>query len=146
MKLSTRSRYGVRLMTRLALNHGRGATLMRDISRLEGISEKYLGQIIIPLRGAGMVAGRRGAGGGYTLTRKPSEITVRDIVEVLEGEISPVPCSCDPKACSRMGACAATVVWQRLAEDMSRVLASYTLKDLSDEARRKAADSAEAAL
>jgi Rrf2 family protein len=146
MKLSTRSRYGVRLMTRLALNHGRGATLMRDISRLEGISEKYLGQIIIPLRGAGLVAGRRGAGGGYTLTRKPSEITVRDIVEVLEGEISPVPCSCDPEACSRMGVCAATVVWQRLAEDMSRVLASYTLKDLSDEARRKAADSAEAAL
>jgi Rrf2 family cysteine metabolism transcriptional repressor len=143
MKLSTRSRYGVRLMTRLALNHGRGATLMREISRLEGISEKYLGQIIIPLRGAGLVAGRRGAGGGYTLTRKPSEITVRDIVEVLEGAISPVPCSCDPEACSRMGACAATVVWQRLARDMSRVLDSYTLKDLVDEARRKAAASTE---
>ncbi len=143
MKLSTRSRYGVRLMTRLALNHGKGATLMRDISRLEGISEKYLGQIIIPLRGAGLVAGRRGAGGGYTLTRKPSEITVRDIVEVLEGDISPVPCSVDPDACSRSGACAATVVWQRLARDMSRVLASYTLKDLANEARRKAADSAE---
>jgi Rrf2 family protein len=138
MKLSTRSRYGVRLMTRLALNADKGSMLMRDISRLEDISEKYLGQIIIPLRGAGLVAGRRGAGGGYTLTRKPSEITVRDIVEVLEGEISPVPCSCDPTACSRMGACAATVVWQRLARDMSRVLASYTLKDLANEVRRKA--------
>ena len=68
MRLSTRSRYGVRLMTRLALNHGKGATLMRDISRVEGISEKYLGQIIIPLRGAGLVSGRRGAGGGYTLS------------------------------------------------------------------------------
>ena len=143
MKLSTRSRYGVRMMTRLALNHGKGATLMRDISRTEGISEKYLGQIIIPLRGAGLVSGRRGAGGGYTLTRTPSRITVRDIVEVLEGDISLVPCAGDPDACRRRGACAATAVWQRLAADMSRLLASYTLKDLADEARRKAPDSAE---
>ena len=108
MKLSTRSRYGVRLMTRLAMNHAKGAVLMKDISRLEGISEKYLGQIIIPLRGAGLVTGRRGAGGGYTLNRKPSDITVRDIVEVLEGDISLVPCVGDPESCSRMGACAAT--------------------------------------
>jgi Rrf2 family protein len=139
MKLSTRSRYGVRLMTRLAMNHGKGAVLMKDISRLEGISEKYLGQIIIPLRGAGLVAGRRGAGGGYTLTRKPSDVTVRDIVEVLEGDISLVPCAGNPDACRRQGACAATTVWRKLAEDVSRVLGSYTLKDLADEARRKAA-------
>ena len=139
MKLSTRSRYGVRLMTRLALNHGKGATLMRDISRVEGISEKYLGQIIIPLRGAGLVSGRRGAGGGYTLSRAPSEITVRDVVEVLEGDISLVPCTGDPSACSRRGACAATEVWQKLAGDMSRVLDSYTFKDLAASARRKAA-------
>ena len=143
MKLSTRSRYGVRLMTRLALNHGKGATLMRDISRVEGISEKYLGQIIIPLRGAGLVSGRRGAGGGYTLSRAPSEITVRDVVEVLEGDISLVPCTGDPSACSRRGACAATDVWQKLAGDMSRVLDSYTLKDLAAAARRKAAEDGE---
>ena len=143
MKLSTRSRYGVRLMTRLALNHGKGATLMRDISRVEGISEKYLGQIIIPLRGAGLVSGRRGAGGGYTLSRAPSEITVRDVVEVLEGDISLVPCTGDPAACSRRGACAATEVWQKLAGDMSRVLDSYTLKDLAAAARRKAAEDRE---
>ena len=143
MKLSTRSRYGVRLMTRLALNHGKGATLMRDISRVEGISEKYLGQIIIPLRGAGLVSGRRGAGGGYTLSRAPSEITVRDVVEVLEGDISLVPCTGDPSACSRRGACAATEVWQKLAGDMSRVLDSYTFKDLAAAARRKAAEDGE---
>ena len=143
MKLSTRSRYGVRLMTRLAMNHATGAVLMKDISRLEGISEKYLGQIIIPLRMAGLVAGRRGAGGGYVLTRKPSAITVRDIVEVLEGDISLVPCVGDPRACTRMGACAATAMWQKLAADLARVLGSYTLKDLADEARRKAPDSAE---
>jgi len=143
MKLSTRSRYGVRLMTRLAMNHAKGAVLMKDISRLEGISEKYLGQIIIPLRGAGLVTGRRGAGGGYTLNRKPSDITVRDIVEVLEGDISLVPCIGDPESCSRMGACAATNVWKRLADDVGRVLGSYSLKDLAEEARRKAANSTE---
>ncbi len=130
-------------MARLAINYGKGATLMHDISRLEGISEKYLGQIIIPLRGAGLVTGRRGAGGGYTLTRKPSAITVGDIVEVLEGDITPVPCSNDPTTCDRSGACAATAVWQRLAEDMRRVLASYTLKDLADEARRKVSEATE---
>jgi len=143
MKLTTRSRYGVRLMTRLAMNHGKGAVLMKDISRLEGISEKYLGQIIIPLRGAGLVTGRRGAGGGYTLTRMPAAVTVRDIVEVLEGDISLVPCVGDPDACSRMGACAATAVWKRLAADVAHALGSYTLKDLADEARRKAASAAE---
>jgi Rrf2 family protein len=143
MKLSTRSRYGVRLMTRLAMNHAKGAVLMKDISRLEGISEKYLGQIIIPLRGAGLVTGRRGAGGGYTLNRKPSDITVRDVVEVLEGDISLVPCVGDPGSCSRMGACAATNVWKKLADDVGRVLGSYSLKDLAEEARRKAANSTE---
>jgi Rrf2 family protein len=137
MKLSTRSRYGVRLMTRLAMHHGRGAVLMKDISRLEGISEKYLGQIIIPLRGAGLVAGRRGAGGGYTLTRAPSEVTVRDIVEVLEGDLSLVPCTGDPRTCSRRSSCAAASVWQRLADDLSRTLEAYTLEDLADDARRK---------
>jgi len=130
-------------MTRLALNAGRGPTLMREISRLEGISEKYLGQIIIPLRGAGLVLGQRGSGGGYTLTRLPSEISVRDIVEVLEGDFSPVPCARDPEACDRSGACAATMVWQHLAEDMNKVLASYTLADLVVEARRKAATGTE---
>jgi Rrf2 family protein len=143
MKLSTRSRYGVRLMTRLALHHAKGSVLMKDISRQEGISEKYLGQIIIPLRGAGLVSGRRGAGGGYRLTRKPAEISVRDIVEVLEGDLSLVPCVGDPEACLRSGACAATTVWHKLAADMSRVLGSYTLKDLADEAKRKATDSSE---
>jgi len=139
MKLSTRSRYGVRLMTRLAMNHGVGAVLMKDISRREGISEKYLGQIIIPLRRAGLVTGRRGAGGGYTLARAPSEISVRDIVDVLETETSIVPCAGDPRACSRSGACAATEVWQRLAADIAEVLASYSLQDLAGTARRKEA-------
>ena len=143
MKLSTRSRYGVRLMTRLAMNHARGAVLMKDIARLEGISEKYLGQIIIPLRGAGLVSGRRGAGGGYTLNRKPADITVRDIVEVLEGDISLVPCVGDPASCPRVGACAATAVWKRLAADVAKALGAYTLKDLADEARRKSMDSSE---
>jgi len=144
MKLSTRSRYGVRLMTRLAMSHGAGPVLMKDISRREGISEKYLGQIIIPLRKAGLVTGRRGAGGGYTLARVPSEISVRDIVEVLETEVSIVPCAGDPRACAHSGVCAATDVWQRLATDIAEVLASYSLQDLAGVARRKESAAKEA--
>src|SRR5512137_2031028 len=92
LQMSTRSRYGVRLMVALAVNWGGGTSLLRDIARQEGISEKYLGQIIIPLKTAGMVTSHRGAHGGYSLGRPPRDITVKDVVEAIEGKIAPVPC------------------------------------------------------
>ncbi len=137
MKLSTRSRYGVRLMTRLAAGWGRGATLMRDIARAEGISAKYLGQIVIPLRGAGLVSGQRGSGGGYVLGRAPDQITLREIVEVLEGDLSVVPCTADPASCKRFETCGATTLWQQVATDIRNRLSSWTLADLAAQWRGK---------
>jgi Rrf2 family protein len=137
LQLSTRSRYGLRLMIALGMRYGTGATLMRDVSRIEDISEKYLGQIIIPLKAAGLVASQRGSHGGYSLARDPKTITVRDVVEAIEGDIVPVPCTdASAEPCARVTMCAAATVWKRLADDMRKCLESTTLADLAADARR----------
>jgi len=85
MKISTRAHYGARLMLELGLHYGRGPLFLKDIARAQDISEKYLSQIIIPLRTAGLVDSFRGAKGGYVLARPPFGITLKEIVGVLEG-------------------------------------------------------------
>ena len=141
LSLSTRSRYGVRFMLVLALDWGGGSTLLRSISRREGISEKYLGQIAIPLKAAGLVSAQRGSRGGYVLSRPPAEITVLQVVEAIEGRLVPVPCTVGGgadgvPACGRMSECAASTVWKSLKGDIERSLASHTLAELAAEARR----------
>ena len=138
MHMSTRGRYGVRLMVALALNYGNGITLLRDISRREGISEKYLGQIIIPLKSAGLILSQRGSRGGYALARPPEAITVKDVVEAIEGRIAAVLCVHEPEACARASACVAMRVWQKLSEDIERSLSSFTLAGLARQSRELA--------
>ncbi len=148
LQLSTRGRYGVRLMVALSLHYGQGSSLLRDLARQEGISEKYLGQIVIPLKASGLVTAQRGAHGGYSLARPPEAITVKDVVEAIEGAIAPVPCV-DPEAgsgpgecgddgngCDRATTCVATRVWKKLRDDIRGSLASFTLAALAREARQ----------
>jgi Rrf2 family protein len=130
LQISTRSRYGLRLMIVLAEHYGRGVTLMKDVSHAENISEKYLGQIIMPLRGAGLVTSQRGSHGGYMLARPPAEITVRDIVVAIEGKISPDPDADNVEASTHPTALAASKVWKRLADNMDAALAAFTLAEL----------------
>jgi Rrf2 family protein len=139
MRMSTRGRYGVRLMVALALNYGNGTVLLRDVSRREGISEKYLGQIIIPLKSAGLILSQRGSRGGYALAQAPEEITVKDVVEAIEGKIAAVLCVHDPQACARATSCVATGVWRQLSADIERSLSSFTLAALARQARELAA-------
>lgn len=129
MKLSTRTRYGVRLMLALARIHGQGSVFLKDIAKEEEISEKYLSQIIIPLRGAGLVNSSRGAHGGYALARSPAEITLRQIVEPLEGDCL-VDCVNNPAACARVLTCASRDVWTLLGGKISETLDSITLEQL----------------
>ena len=129
MKLSTRARYGVRLMLALARNYGRGTLYLRDVAKSEEISEKYLGQIIIPLRGAGLVNSNRGVHGGYTLARSPGEITLRQIVEPLEGDCL-VDCVKNASACSRVSTCASRDVWALLGGKITETLDAITLEQL----------------
>lgn len=138
MKISARARYGVRLMVVLARNYGRGPIYLKDIARDEGISEKYLSQIIIPLRGAGLVRSSRGVHGGYMLAREPSEINLREIVDILEGDCL-VRCIKDPSACSRVPTCASRDIWMLLSGKISETLGSVTLAELDDMGRKKIA-------
>ena len=81
MRIATRTRYGVRLMIELAIRYGRGQVLLKDISKSQDISEKYLSQIIIPLRTAGLVRSFRGAKGGYVLGKAPKDLSLIHISE-----------------------------------------------------------------
>jgi Rrf2 family protein len=130
MRLSTRSRYGVRLMLELALNYNKGNVFLKDVAKLEDISEKYLSHLVIPLKANGLISSSRGAHGGYRLAKPPSLITIKDIVQTLEGNLSPVECVKNPSVCKRVSGCVTREIWEMLDEKISDTLSSVTLKDL----------------
>ena len=101
MKLSTRSRYGTRLLLDLAEHGSEKFVQLKDVSKRQGISLKYLEQIVIPLKKANYLVSARGAGGGYRLARSPGEITVGEIVALLEGGNSITHCATKPEICDR---------------------------------------------
>jgi|APFre7841882654_1041346.scaffolds.fasta_scaffold02480_2 Rrf2 family cysteine metabolism transcriptional repressor len=127
MKLSTRTRYGVRLMVALALNYGKGPVLLKDIAKGQNISEKYLSLIVIPLRGIGLVNSIRGTYGGYSLAKDPSQITMKKIVDVLEGDCSLVDCVKNPSICPRVPICVSHDIWVIISGRISETLNSITL-------------------
>jgi len=138
MKLSTRTRYGVRLMVALAQNYGKAPVFLKDIAKGENISEKYLSLIIIPLRGVNLVNSVRGAHGGYNLSKEPSQINLKEIVDVLEGECSLVECVKNPSSCERTTICATHDVWAMIGEKISETLSSITLDRLAKNNQEKA--------
>ncbi len=136
MKLSTRARYGARLMIFLARHYGQGSVFLREIAQEEDISEKYLSLIILSLKGAGLVNSARGANGGYSLAKPPSQINLRQIVEVFEGKCI-VDCLKNPSSCPRASVCASRDVWSLLGEKISETLESVSLEQLVQVHRRK---------
>jgi len=130
MRLTTRSRFGLRFMLELALNHNKGVMDIKDIARKEDISEKYLGQLVIILKSAGLVSSIRGMHGGYVLSKDPSEIKLIDIIEHLEGSLEIVPCTENPSACDRASVCATREVWTKIRNSINNILSSITLADL----------------
>ena len=127
MKLSTRARYGVRLMVELAENLDKGPLYLKDIAKIQNISEKYLSLIIIPLRTVGLVKSIRGAHGGYSLAKDPSQITLKEIIDVLEGDCSLVDCVRNPETCPRVSICASHDIWAIIGGKISETLNSITL-------------------
>jgi len=117
-------------MAALALNYGQKPVFLKDIAKGENISEKYLSLIIIPLRGVGLVNSTRGAHGGYSLAKDPSQITMKEIVDVLEGDCSLVDCVNNPSTCSRVPICASHDVWAIIGGKISETLSSITLDKL----------------
>jgi Rrf2 family protein len=139
IRLSTKGRYGTRLMLNLALhyNEDREAVVLKNISKEEDLSIRYLEQIIIPLKINKLVKSVRGAGGGYTLARDPSQINLCQIIEVLEGTCALVDCVEDPDSCERIGECAAQVVWKKASDLLKNYFESITLQDLIAIAEKK---------
>jgi Rrf2 family transcriptional regulator, cysteine metabolism repressor len=143
IRLSTKGRYGTRLMLNLAQHHGNGtrAIILKDISDEEGISIRYLEQIIIPLKINRLVKSIRGAGGGYILGRDPADIKLSEILHALEGNCCLVECAEDPDYCEKIDTCPTFEIWKGATEMLKDYFERITLKDIvtpSDKIKKKA--------
>jgi len=130
MKLSTRARYGARAMLELALHYGDGPVLVKDIAKNQEISKRYLEHLIVSLQAVGLVRTMRGKKGGCILAKPPSQIRLGEVVETLEGSISPVDCIDDSKLCPRTKLCVTRDIWMKMKEAIINVLDSITLEDM----------------
>jgi len=137
MKLSTKGRYGLRAMLDLASNAEKGPSTIHAIAKRQEISERYLEQLLIPLKQSGLVKSVRGSQGGYLLGRAPQDISVGEIIRVLEGPLSPVDCVSEqnPDDCKRADKCVTRTIWTKIRDCIAEVLDSYTLLDLVNEAQ-----------
>jgi len=130
MKLSTRSRYGTRMMIDMAQRYDNGPVQIGDIAQRINVSVKYLEQLVIPLKKAGYITSVRGPKGGHMLTRAPHEITVGEIVDVLEGGINLSNCVEDPKVCEKSKECLTRNLWEEATKAMRDKLDSTTLAQM----------------
>jgi len=131
MKMSTRGRYGLRVMLELALREGEGPVPVEEIAVRQGISAHYIHLLVPVLRRAGLVRTVRGPKGGCLLSRHPSQISLLEVVEAVEGKTVPVECVADEGFCGQAGGCAAREVWSEVASAVEGVLGGGTLEDLS---------------
>src|SRR3972149_6838516 len=130
MRLSTKGHYGLHAILDLAAKHGEGAVLLRDLCKPHNFSQKYLEQLLRLLNQAGLVESVRGARGGYWLAKAPNEITMLEIVEALEGDLSQLPSQCRTD-CEKFDHCALHQTWFDAVGDMRKRLAGITLSELS---------------
>jgi len=130
MKISTKGRYGLRILLDLALHAQDTPRLMKDIARSQQISEKYISRLILPLNEAGFITSFRGAKGGLKLAKAPKEITLLEIVEAMEGRIAIVDCVFDKDFCPKSDDCSACKVWTSLNRKIRKQMDEITLKDL----------------
>ena len=130
MKFSTKTRYGTRMILEMAQNYGQGAIQLGEIAKRQNISLKYLEQIIRPLKQADYIKSFRGAKGGHMLSKAPENITVGEIVAVLEGGDTLIHCDKDPEDCERVDTCLTRYLWMEAATAMFQRLSSITLADL----------------
>jgi Rrf2 family cysteine metabolism transcriptional repressor len=133
MKVSTRGEYGVRAMVSLARYYGSGPVTLAAVARDSSVPPAYLEQLIAPLRNAGLVTSKRGAQGGYVLSREPSAIRIGEVYRVMEGPVAPMDCvSEDPadQTCPLIVGCETRPVWLKVRDSIIDALDSTTLEDL----------------
>ena len=126
-------------MLELACHYGEGPIELREIAKREDISLKYLEQVIVPLRTAGLVKSARGSKGGYFLAKPPSEIYLNDLVETLDGPLNLIECLKDPKVCQKVSSCITRGIWREVSEAIDGVFRSVTLEDMVHRKKEKEA-------
>lgn len=133
MKISTKGRYALRMMLDLAIHGNSGYVALKDVAKRQGVSKKYLEQIVPLLNSADFLQTNRGYQGGYMLSKSPDSYTVGDILRTTEGGIAPVAClEQEPNRCERSGECITLDMWKGLYKVMTDYLDGITLQDLID--------------
>ena len=139
MKISTRTRYGIRAILELAQNYKNGPLQLKIIAKRQDISVKYLEQIMTMLKSGDFIRSIRGPRGGYMLAKAPNQIKLSDIFDCLEGPITTVECVQDNDYCQRAADCVAKQLWETVHKAIKDILQSLTLQDLIDNIKDKKA-------
>jgi len=139
MKLSTRTRYGVRAILELAMSGNKGPLQLKIVAQRQDISVKYLEQLMVVLKAAGFVRSIRGSKGGYMLAKAPDQIELIDVLHCLEGTVTTVECVENKDYCVRAADCAARDLWVKVQKAIEDVLQSMTLQDLVNRGKGKGA-------
>ena len=138
MKISTKGRYAVRLMYDLAVHHTGDWVALKDVSRRQGISVKYLEQIVRQLSICGYLKSLRGPHGGYQLAKEPADYTIYEILKITEGSLQPVACLDDEiNQCGRYHECPTIGIWEGLGQVIREYLSQITLEDIVERAKEK---------
>jgi Rrf2 family cysteine metabolism transcriptional repressor len=132
MKLSARSRYGLRALFELAMNYQNGPMPIRTMALRAQISNKYLEQLISILKTGGLVLSRRGPKGGYVLARLPEDTRLNDVLTMLEGQTTLPDCTVHKDYCATCGDCLMHTLWLKMAREIDSVFSSVSLKDMAD--------------
>jgi Rrf2 family cysteine metabolism transcriptional repressor len=140
MRISTKGRYGVRILLDLALHDSATPRQIRDIALSQQLSEKYISRLIIDLRRANIICSIRGVKGGYRIAQDPNSVTLLKIIEVMEGPLSIVNCLRSTKKCRRSRACPSHDIWHKLNQEIRDNMGKITLQDIIDNYRQKHID------
>ena len=138
MRVSTKGDYGIRALVELAQHCGEGPVQSAEIARRQCIPEPYLDQLLTTLRRAGFIRSVRGPQGGHALVREPAQIRLADVIEALEGSLSPIACL-DDATCTKPGVCAQREVWERVRRATHDILCGVTIADLAEKEREAVA-------
>lgn len=137
MKISTRTRYGMRAILELALAHNEQPLQIKSIAERQKISNKYLEQLVAIMKSAGLVRSIRGPHGGYLLAKPPGEIKLSEVFRILEGPVLTVECVDHKEICANCADCITRQLWMQMNDAIFNVLDNRTLQDLADIAQRK---------
>lgn len=138
MKISTKGRYALRILVDLAEHQNTGYVALKDIADRQGISKKYLEQIVPILNNGKILKTSRGYQGGYMLADSPDRVTVGQILRLTEGSLAPVPCAEEsPVTCERSAYCSTLPIWQGLCRVINEYLDGITLQDILDQQKER---------